>query len=111
MANEGVLEIITERLQLPKYFNRKISKPTLSLENWNRLVELIEKPKDEVKIALVGKYVSSKDAYKSVKEALSHASIYAGRTVDIVPIQPEDLEVETPKEKREEAWRTLKECR
>lgn len=40
---------------------------------WNTLVEKIIAPKHKVKIGFVGKYLSLKESYKSLIEALIHA--------------------------------------
>jgi CTP synthase len=45
------------------------------LERWQRIVEKIEKPKAEVHIAIVGKYVHLVDSYKSLHEALVHGGL------------------------------------
>jgi CTP synthase len=39
------------------------------------MVETILRPKDAVRIAVVGKYTDLHDAYKSVQEALIHGGI------------------------------------
>ena len=43
--------------------------------NWNKIVENYKKPRFEIRIAIVGKYVELHDAYISVKEAITHATI------------------------------------
>ncbi len=43
------------------------------LEQWKEFLHHIRHPKDEVNIALVGKYVELPDAYKSINEAFIHA--------------------------------------
>ncbi len=45
------------------------------LTKWNEVVESMESPEGEVVIAIVGKYTSLKDAYKSLLESLTHAGI------------------------------------
>jgi CTP synthase len=45
------------------------------LSRWRNIVERIKKPESEVTIAVVGKYTSLPDAYKSLAEALSHGGI------------------------------------
>ncbi|MDP3131072.1 MAG: CTP synthase, partial [Bacillota bacterium] len=47
--------------------------PPCDVSDWTRLVETIRNLKNEVEIALVGKYVALHDAYLSVSEALKHA--------------------------------------
>ena len=39
---------------------------------------------DEVKIALVGKYIKLEDAYLSVLKALKHAALHCNRKLNIV---------------------------
>ena len=66
------------------------------LKDWNNIVDLIRKPKDSVKIAVVGKYADLPDSYLSVKEALIHAGIHNGYDVEIEWVTSERLEVEDP---------------
>ncbi len=44
------------------------------LSRWRKFVERLKTPKAEVEIGFCGKYVNVRDAYKSVTEALAHAS-------------------------------------
>jgi len=62
---------------------------------WDELLERILHPLRKCRIALVGKYVHCKDAYKSVNEALAHAGLAFQAEVDIVRIEAEDLEKST----------------
>jgi CTP synthase len=45
------------------------------LSNWQRVVRRIRDPEGEVSIAIVGKYTSLLDSYKSLAEALTHGGI------------------------------------
>lgn len=45
------------------------------LKNWKNMVDKIYHPKKEVTIGMVGKYISLKDAYISISEALIHGGI------------------------------------
>jgi len=45
------------------------------LQNWKNMVDKIYHPKREVNIGMVGKYISLKDAYISISEALLHGGI------------------------------------
>ena len=65
--NEGLDEKIT------KLLNIWAKKPDLS--QWEGIANTIRSPKNEVHIALVGKYVKLKDSYKSLNEALVHGGI------------------------------------
>ncbi|MDO8606397.1 MAG: CTP synthase [Phaeospirillum sp.] len=49
--------------------------PTPSLTRWSTIVERIRQPEGEVTIAVVGKYISLLDSYKSLAEALHHGGI------------------------------------
>jgi CTP synthase len=61
------------------------------LAGWRALVELIKKPKPELEIALVGKYIELPDAYLSVTEALRHAGWAQGRSIVIRWVDSESL--------------------
>jgi CTP synthase len=52
-----------------------IEAPAPDLSNWRRVVGRIREPEGEVTIAIVGKYVGLKDAYKSLSEALGHGGV------------------------------------
>ncbi|MBQ9419720.1 MAG: CTP synthase, partial [Synergistaceae bacterium] len=77
-----------------KYLGLSANEPDLS--DWSRVVDRYINSPEEVKIALVGKYVQHKDAYLSVVEALHHAGIAHNVRVNIVSVESEDLEHEDP---------------
>ena len=62
------------------------------LADWQAMLAVMERAKEPLPIAIVGKYVQLEDAYISVREALRHAAIYHGREVEISWIYSEDLE-------------------
>ncbi|MBC5827750.1 MAG: CTP synthase, partial [Candidatus Eremiobacteraeota bacterium] len=64
----------------------------LDLGEWRSMVRGIQRPKDTVRVALVGKYVELKDAYISITEALYHAAVSQHSAVDIMRIDSESLE-------------------
>ncbi|MDI6773821.1 MAG: CTP synthase [Verrucomicrobiota bacterium] len=65
----------------------------LDLEDWETMVRaLIEPPNGEVEIAVVGKYITLRDSYKSVYEALTHGGIANGVRVKIRMVESEKLE-------------------
>lgn len=43
------------------------------MKEWDRLVKRVLKPKNELQIAFVGKYIDLKESYKSLTEAIIHA--------------------------------------
>jgi CTP synthase len=59
--------------EVMRHFGIEAPEPVLA--NWRRIVERIRAPEGEVTIAIVGKYVGLKDAYKSLSEALGHGGI------------------------------------
>ena len=58
---------------------------------WDTLVRKATQPKKHCRIALVGKYIAIRDAYKSVHEALQHAGMAKDCKVEVVPIEAEEL--------------------
>ena len=69
--------------------------------SWQNLVTEVSRPKPEVKVALVGKYVELHDAYISVREALKHAALQLGVELDLKWIHSAELE-------KGRGWETLK---
>ncbi|MBC9209748.1 CTP synthase [Roseomonas aerophila] len=53
------------------------------LSRWTRIVNRVTQPEGEVNIAVVGKYISLLDAYKSLAEALGHGGIEHGVKVNL----------------------------
>jgi CTP synthase len=62
------------------------------ISKWEELVHRIYNPRDEVSIALVGKYVEYEDSYKSLKEALVHGALAHNLKPNLVWIEAEGLE-------------------
>jgi CTP synthase len=84
LEREGLAELAIRKLRLPA------TKP--QLEDWETIAERITNPKHRLRIALVGKYVELKDAYKSIDEALVHAGIFHEAAIEIVRLDSEDVE-------------------
>jgi CTP synthase len=64
------------------------------LEKWQKVVDVLKNPKDSVRIAVVGKYMSLKESYKSLFEALVHGGIANEVKVEIDCIEAESIEQE-----------------
>ncbi|HEY1720833.1 MAG TPA: CTP synthase [Magnetospirillaceae bacterium] len=47
----------------------------LKLDRWTNIVKRVKDPEGEVRVAVVGKYTSLPDSYKSLAEALNHGGI------------------------------------
>ncbi len=73
------------------------------LKEWEEMVEKIKSAEEEVRIALVGKYVALHDAYLSVAEALRHAAYALGKKVKILWIDSETITEENVTEVLKEA--------
>ena len=59
---------------------------------WDTLVRKATQPKRRCRIALVGKYIAIRDAYKSIHEALQHAGMAKDCKVEVVPVEAEEFE-------------------
>jgi CTP synthase len=53
------------------------------MSGWQRIVHRLDNPEGDVRIAVVGKYISLLDAYKSLAEALAHGGIRHGVKVKL----------------------------
>lgn len=68
---------------------------TIDMSEWNAMLDRIHSAKEEVTIALVGKYVALHDAYLSVVESLKHGGYENGAHVHIKWVESEDVTEET----------------
>ena len=84
MQEEGLDETVLKKLHLPVD-----QKP--ELKEWKRFLTKLKSAKNVVNIGLVGKYVELTDAYKSIIEALTHASTYHDHKVKLHLIHSEQL--------------------
>ena len=68
-----------------------LTAPEADMTEWLSLVDRVDNLKEDVRIALVGKYVELHDAYISVVESLKHAGYKHNAKVKIDWIQSEDI--------------------
>lgn len=80
-------EIICRRLGLNP------SKPA-ELQIWEKICEDLQNPRQEVNVAMVGKYVDYADSYKSLNEALLHAGIHTHTRVNRIFVDAGKIEKE-----------------
>lgn len=73
-----------------------IDAPPSDLSEWERIEDARSNPESHVKVAMVGKYVSLTESYKSLSEALVHAAIHTRTRVEIVYVDSEELAVSGP---------------
>ena len=82
--NQGMDEIVLNQ------FGLKVNKSEISY--WKDLVHKVDNLKEEIEIALVGKYVELHDAYISVSESLKHAGYNNDVKININWVNSEELE-------------------
>ncbi len=85
LNQQGVDELVVERFGLDC--------PPADLSSWERVVDAELRPQGEVRIVIVGKYLSLLDAYKSLIEAVGHAGIQHRTKPLIDCIDAEELEL------------------
>jgi len=89
---EAPISFYNEKLdkQVLKYFKLKPRKK-VNLLPWKRITKTVLNTKKIVNIAIIGKYVNLKDAYKSLDEALIHGGINNNVKVNLVRIESDKL--------------------
>ncbi len=84
------------------FFNQKLDKQVLkffklkpkkrpNLNPWKKITKIVLNTKKSVNIAIIGKYVNLKDAYKSLDEALVHGGIANNVKVNLIRIESDNL--------------------
>ena len=68
-----------------------LSAPPPDMDDWQVMVDKIKNPSHHVRIAICGKYVNLKDAYKSIMEAFVHAGVDNDAHVELVWISSESI--------------------
>ena len=81
---QGLDEIVTEKFALD-------AKPA-DLSEWDAVVDAMTHPRNEITIAMVGKYMELTDSYKSLSEALVHAGVHTRTRINIAYLNSEDIE-------------------
>jgi CTP synthase len=84
LQQQGLDGIVCEKLGL--------AAAPADLGEWLRVIDAMEHPSAEVRIAMVGKYVHLTDSYKSLTEAIVHAGIHTRARPVIRYIDSEEIE-------------------
>ncbi len=84
LAREGLDELICDRLYLP--LNRS------DRRRWEELAAIIDGPRTEIHIGVIGKYVDYPDSYKSLDEALTHAGFHHRAKVQLHWVESSQFE-------------------
>ena len=89
---EAPISFFNQKLdkQVLKYFKIK-SKKRPNLTPWKKITKIVLNNKRTVNIAIIGKYVNLKDAYKSLDEALIHGGIFNKVKVNLIRIESDHL--------------------
>ncbi len=78
--------------QICRHFNLDEQKP--DLKRWQSIAHDFENPEGKITIAIVGKYTSLQDSYKSLGEAITHGGIVNKLKVEVEWIDSEVFETE-----------------
>ena len=84
--------------QVLEYFKIK-SRKKVNLNPWKKITKIVLQTKKSINIAIIGKYVDLKDAYKSLDEALTHGGIDNNLKVNLVRIDSENFKISEIKNK------------
>lgn len=89
---EAPISFFNQKLdkQVLRYFKLK-SKKRANLAPWKKITKIVLNTKKSVNIAIIGKYVNLKDAYKSLDEALIHGGIFNKVKVNLIRIESDNL--------------------
>ena len=89
---EAPISFFSQKLdkQVLKFFDLK-PKKLVDLKPWKKITNILLNNKQKVNIAVVGKYVDLKDAYKSLDEALTHGGIENNVEVNLLRIESDKL--------------------
>src|SRR4029077_1946 len=88
LVDNGLDQLIVDKLSLAAH--------AIDMSEWQYLLHKVRNPEHEVTIAVVGKYIQHKDAYKSIYEALDHAGIAHSTRVIVKRIEAEELQRQGP---------------
>ncbi len=91
LARQGVEKLIIERMGLKDPQTQKPVTGEPDLADWKRFVQRVHAPENNVRIALVGKYVDHQDAYKSITESFILAGAKLSVRVDVSFIESEGI--------------------
>ena len=91
---EAPISFYSENLdsQVLNYFKIK-SKKKVNLKPWKKITKIVLNTKKAINIAIIGKYVDLKDAYKSLDEALAHGGVDNNLKVNLFRIDSEKLKI------------------
>jgi CTP synthase len=84
MKEEGLDVMVLKKLHME-------SRESSDLSEWKSFVDRLKNTREEIRIALVGKYVELHDSYKSILESLAHAGAVNNVKVKVVCVHSEEI--------------------
>ncbi len=99
LKEEGMDDIVLERLGIPIESNGDGVQAEPKLEEWIDFLRRLKNPEANVRVALVGKYVEHQDAYKSITESFVLAGVANGVQVDLKYVLSDEITEENVHEK------------
>ena len=88
LVDHGLDQLIVDKLGLDA--------GPLDMEEWYDMLQRLRNPEHEVTIAVVGKYIEHRDAYKSIYESLDHAGFAHSSRIIVKRIEAEELSEQGP---------------
>ncbi|MGN6348543.1 MAG: CTP synthase [Candidatus Nitrosocosmicus sp.] len=103
LFDQGITKVILKKLNLSR---------TINTSSWHKISNTYNNYDEQLKIAIIGKYVNLKDSYVSVNQALLHSGAKLGAKIEIDWIDSEKLEIQntnyTTTDKSHSSLRQLK---
>lgn len=88
MLKEDLDRVVLDKLDLP-------APGQPEMRTWRNFLDQLKNPSEELNIGLIGKYTELPDAYKSIREAVTHAGVNNDCKVNIQYISSEYLHPDT----------------
>ena len=88
LLENGIDQLVVDKLGLQA--------GPIQMDDWWSMLRRIRNPEQEVTIAVVGKYIEHRDAYKSIYESLDHAGFEHSARVIVKRIEAEELSEQGP---------------
>ncbi len=92
VSNIYQIPLLLQEQQVDTFILDKLGRktPEAGMSAWKKIVNAVTK--HDIRLAMVGKYMELKEAYKSLNEAIAHAGIHTETRVHIEFIDAEGLE-------------------
>ncbi len=99
LKEEGLDDLVVEKLHIKEDIERESLLDEPDLSEWLEFLSRLKQPDGTVRIALVGKYVTHQDAYKSISESFILSGSANRVHVDLKLVLSDDLTEDNVEEK------------